>query len=106
VPALLAALRDAGAGRGVAGPDRPVVERRARALLSPREQEVLEWLAAGRTVSEIAEGLGVRPKTVANCKQRLYRKLGVHHQAHAVAAALGLGLLVPDGHDPVAATWS
>ncbi len=106
VPALADALRRAGAGRGLADGERRPPERRVRTLLSPREQEVLEWLAAGRTVVEIADGLGVRPKTVANCKQRLYRKLGVHHQAHAVAAALHLGLLVPDVPDRALAAWS
>jgi DNA-binding CsgD family transcriptional regulator len=95
-----------GGGRRPTDADPHGVDRRVRALLSPREQEVLEWLAAGRTVSEIAAGLGLRPKTVANCKQRLYRKLGVHHQAHAVATAIALGLLVPDVHDRAMASWS
>jgi DNA-binding NarL/FixJ family response regulator len=107
IPALVDELRRvAGGGRRLGEGDPHGVDRRVRALLSPREQEVLEWLAAGRTVSEIAAGLGVRPKTVANCKQRLYRKLGVHHQSHAVAAALSLGLLVPDVHDRAMAAWS
>jgi DNA-binding NarL/FixJ family response regulator len=107
IPALVVELRrQRGDGRrpGTAPP--LGVDRRARSLLSPREQEVLEWLAAGRTVSEIAAGLGLAPKTVANCKQRLYRKLGVHHQAHAVATAIALGLLVPDTHDQTVASWT
>jgi DNA-binding NarL/FixJ family response regulator len=98
VPALVEVLRQFG-GDAPVEPERRA-ERRTRALLSPREQEVLEWLAAGRTVNEIADVLGLRPKTVANCKQRLYRKLGVHHQAHAVATALSLGLLVPGAPGP------
>ncbi len=107
IPALVDAVRSASQpGRRPPDGDPHGVDRRVRALLSPREQEVLEWLAAGRTVSEIAAGLGLSPKTVANCKQRLYRKLGVHHQAHAVATALGLGLLVPDVHDRAMASWS
>jgi DNA-binding NarL/FixJ family response regulator len=120
-PALVDELRRLGtgaAGSGGAGPAgggrrgraaeaaRTGGDRRVRALLSPREQEVLEWLAAGRTVTEIAAGLGVAPKTVANCKQSLYRKLGVHHQAHAVATGLALGLLVADVHDRAMASWS
>ena len=106
VPALVDALRGMSSRSGVIDVDPAGAGRRVRTLLSPREQEVLEWLAAGRTVSEIAAGLGLRPKTVANCKQRLYRKLGVHHQAHAVATALSLGLLVPDDHDRAMASWS
>jgi DNA-binding NarL/FixJ family response regulator len=105
VPALVGVLRHHGGGAAASDPDPERSDRRLRPLLSPREQEVLEWLAAGRTVSEIAVALGLRPKTVANCKQRLYRKLGVHHQAHAVATALGMGLLVPSIHERAVASW-
>jgi DNA-binding CsgD family transcriptional regulator len=107
IPALVDELRHRrgeGGHRPATGP--AGIDRRVRSLLSPREQEVLEWLAAGWTVNEIAAGLGLAAKTVANCKQRLYRKLDVHHQAHAVATAITLGLLVPDAREQPVPSWS
>jgi DNA-binding NarL/FixJ family response regulator len=106
IPALVDELRrQRGEGGRRPVPAPPDGDRRARTLLSPREQEVLEWLAAGWTVNEIAAGLGLAAKTVANCKQRLYRKLDVHHQAHAVATAITLGLLVPAAREQPVPSW-
>jgi DNA-binding CsgD family transcriptional regulator len=37
--------------------------------------------------------MGISPKTVENHKQRIFSKLGVQNQAHAVSVALRQGLL-------------
>ena len=50
-------------------------------------------IAQGHTSQEIADELGVRPKTVENYKQRLFDRLGVQNQAHAVARCSRLGLI-------------
>jgi DNA-binding NarL/FixJ family response regulator len=93
IDAILAAIRgetiatDAGAvTRAAASP--PV-------RLTDRERQVLRLVGAGETSREIACGLGISPKTVENCKQRVFAKLGVHNRAHALAIALSGGLLVP-----------
>jgi DNA-binding NarL/FixJ family response regulator len=62
-------------------------------LLTRRQLEVVGLIAQGMTSHEIADGLGVRPKTVENYKQRLFSRLGVQNQAHAVARCARLGLL-------------
>lgn len=62
-------------------------------MLTRRQLEVVELIAGGLTSQEIAVGLGVRPKTVENYKQRLFVKLGVQNQAHAVARCSHLGLI-------------
>jgi DNA-binding CsgD family transcriptional regulator len=66
--------------------------------LTTRELDVLNLIGCGHTTSEIGPRLGISPKTVENHKQRLFAKLGVSNQAHAVAVSMRLGLL--DGRGP------
>lgn len=65
----------------------------SRSTLTPREREVLRHLADGLTAADCAAALNVSPKTVDNHKQRIFSKLGVQNQAHAVALAHRIGLL-------------
>jgi DNA-binding NarL/FixJ family response regulator len=60
-----------------------------------REQDrrLLQLLAGGRATSEIAELLGVAPKTVRNRSSLLYRELGVRSRRGAIEAAERRGLL-------------
>lgn len=55
--------------------------------------DVLAHVSAGFTAVEIADCLGVAPKTIENHKQRIYSKLEVHNQTHAVSIALQRGIL-------------
>lgn len=66
------------------------------AVLTPRETEVLTWVGAGYTTREVAHQLHISHKTVENHKQRLFGKLGVQSQAHAVSMAFRSGLLRPE----------
>ena len=61
--------------------------------LSPRQQQVLEGMAEGKTNKQIGEDLGVTERTVKAYAQELYDKLGVRNRAGAVAEAAKLGLL-------------
>ncbi len=61
--------------------------------LTERELEIISLIGAGHNVHEIAGILGISPWTVENHKRRIYEKLGVHSQAHAIAHAAELGLL-------------
>jgi DNA-binding CsgD family transcriptional regulator len=56
------------------------------AKLTPREREVLRWLAAGKSTSEIARELWVTPATVSKHLHHIYRKLGVTSRTAALAA--------------------
>jgi len=57
--------------------------------VTPREREVLEWLAAGKTDREIGTILGMSPRTVQKHLQHIYEKLGVETRTAAVMRALG-----------------
>jgi DNA-binding CsgD family transcriptional regulator len=53
--------------------------------LTPREREVLHWLAGGKTDKDIGEILAISPRTVHKHLQRIYEKLGVETRTAAVA---------------------
>lgn len=65
----------------------------ANTSLSPRELEILELLANGRSQKEIAATLVISPKTVGTHIQHVLAKLGVHSRAQAVARAYNDGLV-------------
>jgi two-component system invasion response regulator UvrY len=60
--------------------------------LSAREFEVLRMLASGRSVKEIAESLGLHPKTVANHQSAIKQKLGADTAIQLLRKAHQLGL--------------
>jgi len=62
-------------------------------VLSAREREVLERVAAGATNREIAAELHLSPHTIKEHASALYRKLEVRNRAEAVQRAQRLGLL-------------
>jgi two-component system, NarL family, nitrate/nitrite response regulator NarL len=64
-----------------------------RPVLTPREQEVLTYLADGSSAPQIAEKLYLSTTTVKTHLANLYGKLGVSDRAAAVAEAMRRGLL-------------
>jgi DNA-binding NarL/FixJ family response regulator len=62
-------------------------------LLTEREREVLDLIAAGSTNREIAERLYLSPHTVKEHTSALYRKLRARNRAEAVQRAQRIGLL-------------
>lgn len=71
---------------------------RERPLMTRREHDVLQLIGTGRTAAEISAELGIQPKTVENHKQRIFRKLDVQSQTHAVARAIQMGLIGTADH--------
>lgn len=61
--------------------------------LSPREVEVLTWIAKGKSAAVIAEILGVTDHTIDTLTRRIYQKLDVNERISAVLKALGAGLI-------------
>jgi len=57
--------------------------------LTPREAEVLSWLAKGKTNRDIAEILGMSPRTVNKHLEHIYIKMGVETRAAAAALTAG-----------------
>jgi DNA-binding CsgD family transcriptional regulator len=53
-------------------------------VLTAREREVLDWLAAGKTNRDIAAILGRSTRTVEKHLERIYQKLGVETRTAAV----------------------
>jgi DNA-binding NarL/FixJ family response regulator len=61
---------------------RPTNDRSAIDLLTHRRREVLQMLAAGKQVMEIAALLNLSPKTVEFHKYRILALLGLRTVAH------------------------
>lgn len=65
----------------------------ASVSLTPREQEVLEFIARGFSYAEIARQQGITVHTVQTYIKKLYGKLAVHSRSEAVYEANRRGLL-------------
>jgi DNA-binding NarL/FixJ family response regulator len=103
------AVREAVAGRRFLSA--PVTERAIEAYieqsraaeldphetLTPREREVLQLAAEGKTSSEIAARLHVSHRTVENHRANLMRKLGLQNQSELVRYAVRRGLIPLEG---------
>ena len=61
--------------------------------LTPREREVLEWVARGKSNSVIAEIVGISVHTVDAHIRGIYRKLEVNDRTSAAIRGLGRGLV-------------
>jgi DNA-binding CsgD family transcriptional regulator len=58
--------------------------------LTPRERNVMHWLAAGKTDVEIAALLSLSPRTVSKHLEHIYVKLGVETRTAAVMRVLAM----------------
>jgi two-component system response regulator NreC len=93
---LPAAVRNASRGRRYVSPllaaklddGKPPTDR-----LTPREREVLRLIALGHTSVEIAQKLGLSPRTIETHRARIHRKLGLGTRAELVRYALRHELL-------------
>lgn len=63
------------------------------APLTPRERDILNWVARGKSNSVIADLLGISPHTVDTHLRRIYAKLGVTDRISAALAGVGVGLI-------------
>jgi DNA-binding CsgD family transcriptional regulator len=69
-------------------------EQQVAALaITPRELDILDQIAAGKSTREIAQALFVSENTVKTHASRVYDKLGVKRRTQAVQEARRLGLL-------------
>lgn len=64
--------------------------------LTPREEELLQLLGGGSSISQIAGQLFISQSTAKTHLSKLYDKLGAANRAQAVMAAVRLGLLSAD----------
>ena len=56
--------------------------------LTPRQIEVLQLLAEGRLMKEVAAVLGLTPRTVAFHKYRIMETFGIHSNAELIRFAV------------------
>ena len=56
--------------------------------LTPREKQILDIIAAGKTTKQIAEELRVSTSTVGNHRKHICKKLDLHSTAELVAFAV------------------
>jgi DNA-binding NarL/FixJ family response regulator len=102
---LVRALREVAAGRRYLSP--PLSERALEAylrqadggsadrqgVLTPRERQVMQFVAEGYTSAAIAEQLFISPRTVETHRSNLMRKLGLRTPAEVVRYAVRHGVL-------------
>lgn len=72
-------------------------ENNAATNLSPREKEVLVYLARGFTNKQTAEKLFLSVKTIETYRSRIVEKLGLRDRSHLIAYAIDTGLLQSGG---------
>lgn len=65
---------------------------RVKLTLSPREVEVVHWLARGMSVSEVAKQTSRSVKTISQQKHNAMRKLGLDRDTHLYEYACAVGL--------------
>jgi len=75
---------------GYLNPDE--LERPARGNLTPREREVLQLLAEGKTSKEVAVALNLSVKTAETHRTNIMRKLDLHSVADLTLYALRKGI--------------
>jgi LuxR family quorum sensing-dependent transcriptional regulator len=66
-------------------------ERQKSAILTPREREIMRWVAAGKTDDEIGEILAIAHATVTSHVENAKIKLNATRRTYAVVQALRLG---------------
>lgn len=67
---------------------RSPLPKTAAKKLTPRQVEVLQLLAEGRLMKEVAAILGLTPRTVAFHKYRIMETLGIHSNAELIRFAV------------------
>lgn len=61
--------------------------------LTPREVEVLQFVADGKTAEETGKALFLAGETVKSYRKRVIAKLGARNGSEAVAIAMRRGLI-------------
>lgn len=75
---------------------RTTVKPRTKDLLTPRQREILQLIAEGKTSKEIAAKLFLSFKTVETHRAQLMERLDIHDIAGLVRCAMRLGLITAE----------
>jgi two-component system nitrate/nitrite response regulator NarL len=106
---VIVAVAEGSLTRGSLGAPAPALVRGAdrvvqlmASMLTRREREVLELLAAGATSEQLAEELSLSPHTVRTHIQNIMSKLQVHSRLEAATFAVRHGIVAATGRDRMA----
>jgi len=81
----------------------PLTPAAAPVALTRREREILTHAAGGMTTDEIASTVGISRATVRTYMTRAVEKLGATNRTHAIALAVGMGIVIaPEPENDVA----
>src|SRR5207245_10910041 len=70
-----------------------------RDALTPRQRDILQLSAEGHSSKEIAQRLGLSPRTVDAHRAQLMERLDLHDLAGLVRFAVRVGLVTPEGEE-------
>lgn len=96
---LVAGIRAVARGEAFLSPAAAAVMVRSgksEAMLTPREREVLQLVAEGRSTADVARTLRLSVKTIEGHRSRLMAKLGAPNAVTLVRHAVRLGLVSPE----------
>jgi DNA-binding CsgD family transcriptional regulator len=62
--------------------------------LTPRELEILELVANGFSAKEVANALGIAPRTVERHTENVRMKMRARNRPHMVTLAISMGILL------------
>ena len=68
---------------------------REHPALTPREREIVQLVAEGRSTKELADRLGITPKTAETHRTNIMRKLNLHSVSEVVRYAIRNKLVEP-----------
>ena len=68
---------------------------RENPALTPREREIVQLVAEGRSTKELADRLGITPKTAETHRTNIMRKLNLHSVSEVVRYAIRNKLVEP-----------
>jgi DNA-binding NarL/FixJ family response regulator len=68
----------------------------SREVLSPRERQVLQLIAEGKSMKEIGALLGISSRTADSHRTKIMEKLALHDTASLVRYAMSIGLVPPE----------
>ncbi|MEP2357784.1 MAG: helix-turn-helix transcriptional regulator [Marinomonas sp.] len=69
-------------------------------VLTARESEILEYVAQGLSTKEVAQHVGIAPRTVDRHVENVRLKLRAKNRTHMIACAVMEGLLAVDRVEP------
>jgi len=95
---LLTAIRAVAAGSMAVSPGvaNRLIERASNPSLTPREIDILAWLAKGKSNKEIGQSLFITEGTVKTHVNKLLEKLNVKDRTEAVVVGVKRGLIQLD----------